>query len=393
MNQYNSQPIPDDPERLPPARRRRARRMLVPLDADERAAFLDAVARRASPSFDFFLFSLLSAAVFGIGLLLDSPSLLLLGALTAPLMAPAVGIALGTVLGSVRFFLRSLISMAIGGALVFLVGVLAGYAARVRLPLEFSQAHLHAQLSWANFLVLAVGGMLTTAALTRSRQSPALPNVALAYVLYVPLVAAGIGLGSGVPFLFPDGLVVFALHLSWCALLGALVLAILGFRPLTLFGYTLGGAVMLAGVILLIAISGAGAVYRGNIALPTPIPTHTPTVTLTFTPSPTPVPPTETPTVTLTPTRTLTPTPTPTLTPTPVLALISAGQEGGAHLRAQPGYQAPSVVILANGTVVRVLPEPPMESGGATWIHVLTADGKDGWIVQSLLATATPPSE
>lgn len=390
MNLYNSQPIPDDPERLPPARRRRARRALAPLDADERAALLDTVARRASPSFDFFLFSLFSAAIFGLGLLLDSPALLLLGALTAPLMAPAVGIALGTVIGSVRFFLRSLVGMVIGSSMVFLVGVLAGYAARLRLPLEFTQAHLHTQLSWTNFLVLALGGALTTAALTRPKQNPVLPSVALAYELYLPLSAAGIGLGSGVPFLFPDGLVVFALHLSWCVLLGALVLAILGFRPLTLFGYTLGGAVALIGVILLIAISGAGAVYRGNIALPTPIPTDTPTVTLTFTPSPTPIPPTETPTPTRTPTRTLTPTDTPTLTPTPMWAVINAGQEGGAHLRSEPGYQAPSVVILANGTVVQVLPEAAMESGGATWIHVRTAEGKEGWIVQSLLATATP---
>jgi hypothetical protein len=32
---------PDDPQRLPPARRRRARRLLLPFNADEREAFLD----------------------------------------------------------------------------------------------------------------------------------------------------------------------------------------------------------------------------------------------------------------------------------------------------------------------------------------------------------------
>ncbi len=64
MNRYNSKRFPNDPDRLPPARRRRARRLLTPLDADERAAFLDEIAHRTYPSFDFFLFSLLAGAIF-----------------------------------------------------------------------------------------------------------------------------------------------------------------------------------------------------------------------------------------------------------------------------------------------------------------------------------------
>lgn len=393
MNQFNSERFPDDPDRLPPARRRRAHRLLAPLEADERAAFLDTIAHRTYPSFDFFLFSLLAGAVFGIGYLLDSPPFLLLGALVAPLMAPAVGVALGTVTGSIGFFLRNLIGILIGSALVFGVGLLTGYVAQIWLPLDFNQAHLQARISWVNFLILALGTILTTASLVRQESTPELPSVALAYELYLPLVAAGIGLGSGAPFLWPDGLVVFALHLSWSALLGALTLLILGFRPLTLFGYTLGGVVSLIGALVLIGITGAGAAFGGNLAIPTPVPTPTPTATPTLTPVPptdTPVPPTATPTLTLTPTRTPTLTRTPTPTATPILALVDAGEEGGAHLRAEPGYQAASVKILANGTLLKVLPDLPAEGGGVFWVHVETPDGEVGWIVQTLLATATP---
>lgn len=393
MNRYNSERYPDDPDSLPPARRRRARRLLAPLDADERAAFLDEVAQRTYPSFDFFLFSLLAGAIFGVGLLLDSPPILVLGAIVAPLMAPTVGIALGTVTGSIRFFVRSLIGIAIGSVLVFGLGYLAGYAAQVWLPLDLTQAHLHARLSWANFLVLALGAILTTAALVRFENAPELPSVALAYELYIPLVAAGIGLGSGEPFLWPDGLVVFALHLSWSALLGALTLAILGFRPLTLFGYTLGGVVTLIGVLILIGITGIGAAFGGNFAMPTPVPTDTPTMTSTLTPVPptdTPVPPTATLTPSLTPTHTPTSTQTPSPSATPILALVTAGEAGGAHLRAEPGYDAESVILLANGTILEVLPGGPVEDGGVFWVHVQTPEGEAGWIVQTLLATATP---
>ncbi|MGB2909550.1 MAG: hypothetical protein WBB55_03110, partial [Anaerolineales bacterium] len=71
---------PDDPDDLPPARRRRARRILAPLDADEQASLLDAIAHHAAPSFDFFLFSLIAGLVISAGLLLNEPALLVLGA-------------------------------------------------------------------------------------------------------------------------------------------------------------------------------------------------------------------------------------------------------------------------------------------------------------------------
>ncbi len=387
MNLSQLEQTPDDPNSLPPARRRRAGRLLAPLDADERADFLDDLAHRASPSFDFFLFSLFSGAIISIGFLLDSPALLVLGAVVAPVMAPAIGISFGTVIGSVRVFLRSLLGLVIGGVLVVLVGSLAGLIARAWLPLSLSQAHSHSRLIWTEFLVLAVGAILTSAMLTRPKSNPLLPSVALAYELYLPLAAAGFGLGSGIPHLWPDGLVVFAVHLAWGALLGALTLAILGFRPLTLFGYTLGGAVTLVGIIMLIGLSGAGAAFGAQIALPTPIPSATPTITLTVTPTLTPIPPTITSTLTQTPTSTITPTITPTLTPTPILALIQAEDGLGALIRAEPGGQI--IGSLVNNTLMQILPEA-VETEAGTWVRVIAPDGMEGWMLQSLLQIATP---
>jgi hypothetical protein len=388
MNQFNSQPIPEDPDNLPPARRRRARRLLAPLDVDERTNFIDEIAHRASPTFDFFLFSLLAGVVFAIGFLLDSPALLVLGALLAPLMAPAVGMSLGTVIGSLRFFLRSLIGLAFGSGLVFAAGVGAGYATHYFQPEQLTQAHLHAQLSPYNFLALAVGSIFTCTAMVRSPNRPVLPSVALAYGLYLPLTAAGIGYMADIPFLFPDGLVVYAIYLSWGTLLGALTLAILGFRPLTLFGYTLGGVVAISGIVLLVGLGGVRAAIGANIALPTPVP---PTPTTTFTASPTntltntPVPPTETPTPTLTPTQTPTPTLTVTPTPTPVYAVVEADEGGGAYLREGPGVQSPIIGVVSNGTTVQVLSVQAVIEGNTSWLQVLTPDEREGWVMETLL--------
>ncbi|HNB52279.1 MAG TPA: DUF389 domain-containing protein, partial [Anaerolineales bacterium] len=124
---------PNDPALMPPARRRRARRLLTPLEAEEKDAFYERLARRASPSVDFFFFSMLAGAVLGAGLALDQPVLIMLGAALAPMMAPVIGVALGTAIGSFSFFLRSLIGFVLGSLFVFGLGAGAGYLTQTRL--------------------------------------------------------------------------------------------------------------------------------------------------------------------------------------------------------------------------------------------------------------------
>lgn len=395
MSLPKSENFPDDPNLLPPARRRRARRLLAPLDADERAATIDHLARRTSPSFDFFLFSLIAGLLFGIGLLFDSSVLLVIGAIIAPLMAPAVGVAFGTIIGSYKFFFRSLIGLLIGCVLVFLGSALVGMVGRYWLPGDISQAFLFAQLSWVNFALLAVGAIFTAVTMAHEDRNPAAPSVALAYVIYLPVAVAGFGLSSGIPHLFPDGLVLAAVHLAWVALLGALALAVLGFRPLTLFGYTLGGMVTLVGVILLIGFSAFSAVFGAfgdQLALPTPVPSATLTVTPvppTATPTLTPVPPSLTPTVTLTPTRTPTATFTASPTPLPVYALVEPDE--GVCIREEPDLQAKMVgPCLLKGTLLQILPETA-EADGYNWVKaIVVEDGRIGWVLQDLLLVATP---
>lgn len=390
MNIPQTEHYPDDPDKLPPARRRRARRLLAPLNADERADYLARLAHRTSPSFDFYLFSFLSGLVISFGLLIDEPAILVLGALVAPFMAPVVGISLGTVIGSGRFFARNLVGVIIGSGLVLLAGVIAGYVSRYWSSSEYTLTHYYAQLSWPNFVLLAVGAVVTSAAVVHYARFANVSSVALAYALYIPLAVAGIGLTSAVPHLWPDGIIVSCVYLAWSTLLGAVTLAVLGFRPLTLFGYTLGGVVLLLGVILLIGVSSAGVVISTQVGIPTPIPSATPTSTPTFTVTPTPVPPTATATQTQTPvppTDTPTPTITPTPTPTPMFAIVESPEGGGAFIRDEPAGEI--IGLVANGTMVQILPETE-EVAGDIWRRVITADGIDGWMLQALLVRTTP---
>jgi hypothetical protein len=313
-------------------------------------------------------------------------------------MGPVLGMALGVVAGSVRLFGRSLAGLLVGSLLVFGVGAASGYLASLSVPVNLGQAYLHAQLAWPNLLVLLVIAVVGTAALAGAHSRPSLmaaarvASVGLAYEILTPLVAAGYGLGSGAPHLFPDALLVLAVHLSWTVLFGSLTLAVLGCRPLTWFGYTFGGAVSLGAIIAVVGLGSIGTVFGAQVALPTAIPTATftptpvpPTSTLTLTP----VPPTATTTPAPTQTQTATLPPSPTPSPTPVYALVQSEDGNGGRMRATPGFTGRTIQIYLNNTLMIVLPETETVDG-YIWIKVRAPDGNEGWMLSTLLVGATP---
>ena len=395
MNLPSIEPIlPEDPDSLPPARRRRSRRInFSGTSQNERAEFLSDVAHRVTPSIDFFLFTLLSGVAVAAALVLDSPAMFLLAVLLAPFLAPVMGLAFGTLLGSPGFFLQAFVAILFGGLTQFGMGALAGWAVQFFQPVMVTQANLHAAFSWPDVLLVTLGAGLTTFLLVRSPDSkPLISNVALVYVLYLPIAVAGFGLTSGAPGLWPDGVIVFAVHLAWAVLVGAIVLAVLRLRPLNLFGYTITTSLVLVCILAAVAILGYGTARQQQLALPPPgiaLPSHTPTVTDTRIPTDTPVPPT----MTITPTNTLVPSATPTLTltpvPTPLWAKVFAPQSNGVLVRLEPNGTSKIVASLLNDNLVEVLPEI-VQDGSVTWVHVRINGTTLGWINQSLLITATP---
>lgn len=395
------------------ARRRRARRTYFPKDAEGRAAVLAALSRRAYPSFDLFIFSLLCGAVVGIGYLFDSHGVLVLGILFAPLMTPWVGLLLAAISGTPRLFFQTLVGLLISALLVFLTGLITGLASQIFPPLTFTQAFNHSHLWWPDLIVLAFGAVLLTASFVRSEEKPYLPSAIVAYELFLPLGAGGLGLGSGVGSLWPQGLFVFFVHLAWATLFGLLTLAVLRFRPLTVGGYFFGAGIFAAVGITVIWLM----LTNQPQSIPVAEPLVSPTLTLTSSPIPpqtemvrsSPPPPSTSilPTVTRTATSTdvvtpvpltldvtlpvtETPTTTPSPQPTPVYATIKSPEGGGARIRKTPGGVV--IATLTNGSIVQVLPDT-LEYNGATWVRIIITNNEikvDGWIIQSLLEMPTP---
>ena len=416
-SESSPQPTPEPSQEFVSARARRRRaqrRTYFPSDEEGRAELYTHLARRAYPAYDLFVFSLISGVILGLAYFLDSQALLFFGVLVAPLLTPWIGISLAIISASFRFFAQTLVAVAIACLIVFSSGWLAGFASRAASPRVFNVAFLHSRLWWDDLLVVMIGAIILTISFVRSEQRPYLPSALLAYGLFLPISAAGFGLGSGVGLneIWPQALYVFLVHFCWATLFCLLSLFFLRFYPTSAGGIIFTGLVFLVLIVVVASLTGFGRWAMENTGLATPIPATvaaaipTPkssaTVSLSPTaeateavssptsmPSQTSNPATETVEPTLAPTETSTS--TVTAEPTPILAVIRAAEGGGAFIREKPGGLV--LKTLGNGATVTIIPNDFQEVNNVIWVHVFTMvndERVDGWMIQSLLQTATP---
>jgi hypothetical protein len=420
-----SEPAPHShPEQTPEfvsarARRRRAqRRAYFPTDEQGRAELFAHLTRRAFPSYELFVFSLVAGAILGLGYLFNAQALLIFGILVAPLLTPWIGTALSIVAGAPRLFAQTLMALFVSSLIIFLGGLLAGFASRPFQPLTLTETFLHSRLWWADLVALTIGAVLITISFVRSEDRPYLPSALLAYELFLPLSAAGFGLGSGVGpgEIWPQGLFVFFVHIAWATFFGLVTLFLLRFYPTSFGGVAFTGLTLIALITVMTVHTGFGnwIMVQVGLAPPTPQPaaalvsTSTPSAIPSLTPSPESdqatavigIPintPSRTPRPTLTvATLAATETSTSTVTaePTPILAVIRASEGGGAFIREEPGGQV--LVTLANGSTVTIVPNDFQEVNGVIWVHVsaIVNDTRiEGWMIQTVLQTATPVAD
>ncbi len=397
------------------ARRRRAqRRTSFPTDEEGRAALFTHLARRAYPSYELFVFSLVSGAILGLGYFLDSEALLIFGILVAPLMTPWIGISLTAIAGSLRLFLQTLFAVFLSYLIIFLSGWLAGFASRAAAPRVFNEAFIHSRLWWPDIVVLTIGAVILTVSFVRSEQRPYLPSALLTYGLFLPLSAAGFGLGSsvGANEIWPQALYVFLVHFSWATMFCLISLFFLRFYPTNAGGIIFTGLVFLLLIVVIASLTGFGVWAMERTGLSTPVPVTvtaaipTPKVSATATlaptanatdavspptsmPSQTPNPVTDTSEPTQAPTKTSTT--TVTAEPTPIIAIIRAAEGGGAFIREKPGGLV--LKTLGNGATVTIIPNDYQEVNNVIWVHVFAMvndERVEGWMIQTLLQTATP---
>jgi uncharacterized hydrophobic protein (TIGR00271 family) len=176
----------------------RFRQLIKPLPPDKRKEIIDEITPSASPGFDFFLLVVLSCSIATLGLITNSPAVIIGAMLVAPLMSPIIGIGLASITGNTTL-LRNAFSALLRGALLAIALATLMTLVNNQLPFfsiqELPQEVLVRTRPTPIDLVIALaGGVAAAYALTQPNLSAALPGVAIATALMPPLCTIGIGI-------------------------------------------------------------------------------------------------------------------------------------------------------------------------------------------------------
>ncbi|NCF66222.1 MAG: SH3 domain-containing protein [Chloroflexi bacterium] len=79
---------------------------------------------------------------------------------------------------------------------------------------------------------------------------------------------------------------------------------------------------------------------------------------------------------------------TPTSTPAICRAIVDGTSGNGLTLRVDPGGD--EIAVLPDGSVLTVLDDVPVESGGFVWRKVRVVGGEEGWVAQDFLVIRAP---
>ncbi len=160
----------------------------------------EAVARLVKAStgdFDFYLFAVFGISMAAIGLVLDSPEVVIGSMLIAPVLYPLLSLSLSLVLSDFKLMYRSfrtlIISFIISIGISFVLSLLMGIYFDFTLSEQIME---RAQPSTMFFIVAFISGFAATFSLVHANLNEMLPGVAISVSLVPPLAVVGIGLAS-----------------------------------------------------------------------------------------------------------------------------------------------------------------------------------------------------
>jgi uncharacterized hydrophobic protein (TIGR00271 family) len=196
-------------------------KLVHPLSSADRKEIISEITPLASPGFDFFLLVILSCSIATLGLITNSPAVIIGAMLLAPLMSPIIGIGLALIIGNDKLLKSSVKVLVIGIglaiALSFLMTLVNRFLPFVSLQVLPAEITARMRPTPIDLLIALSGGLAASYALTRPNLSATLPGVAIATALMPPLCTIGIGLAlnrwdvaGGASLLFVTNMVTIA---------------------------------------------------------------------------------------------------------------------------------------------------------------------------------------
>ena len=200
------------------------------LTTEEQLEVREELVGDAQPGTNYFVMIILSSIIATLGLLLNSPAVVIGAMLVAPLMSPILAFSMGIVLGEVRLIRSSLESVLKGTIASVVVSLLVGLIS----PFKEITAEILArtQPTLLDLFIALASGMAGAYALSRKGVSAALPGVAIAAALAPPLSAVGVGVATGNVQVAGGAMLLFVTNIITISLAGVLTFILLGIHPL-----------------------------------------------------------------------------------------------------------------------------------------------------------------
>lgn len=199
------------------------------LDEAEKAEVGAVIRRGVDGLTDFYTMLVLSAVIASLGLLLNSPAVIIGAMIVAPLMSAIAGISLGIVEGDRELLADSARNVVGGSLLAALIGFLLGWIIPGSEPTSEVMARTGPNL--LDLGVALAAGAAGAYAYCRKEVATALAGVAIAVALVPPLATVGIGLSMLRGDIALGATLLFLTNLTAIAAASALVYLLLGFGP------------------------------------------------------------------------------------------------------------------------------------------------------------------
>jgi uncharacterized hydrophobic protein (TIGR00271 family) len=183
---------------------------------DDRERLARELREGTRPSAEFILFMMLATSLACIGLLQNSPAVIIGAMLVAPLMTPLLGAGLSMVQGNLPLLRAAVHAIAVGVTLSFLLGATVGVVVNLNDKLflggEFQLTGEMIARSHPNLLDPIVGlvaGLAAGFSIGRDKKVGALAGVAIAASLVPPIATSGLEASIAMMIAFDQGLHVF----------------------------------------------------------------------------------------------------------------------------------------------------------------------------------------
>jgi len=225
------------PEPTPPSNRTLLRfwfrKIVKPITRERRGEVQVQLRASSHPDFDFFLLVVLSCIIATLGLLTDSPAVIIGAMLVAPLMSPIIGLGLGSLTGDGTLLRNAGIALLRGAITAVLMATILTFINHQLpfLPLQDLPNEVQARTRPGpiDLTIALAGGMAAAFALAMPSISAALPGVAIATALMPPLCTVGVGIAMGRWDVAGGALLLFVTNAVTIAFAAMLVFSALGF--------------------------------------------------------------------------------------------------------------------------------------------------------------------